>query len=462
MRLTGLSVRYIVLPVLIAQLLTSCSNTRYLTGDQVLLRKNEVTIQSEIDYRKIRRNIEENLSLEGKLASLAKQQPNTRTLGLFRLNLTIYNRYYTTEQKGFYHWLITTIGEPPVLFDSTLLTGSAQLMHEFMVSKGYLLPDVKYTYTIKRKKATPHFFVSPGPLYTIDTVYFPHDSSRISAVIDSAGNETILKKSDAFDADILGEEQLRLFRELQNRGYYRFLRSYLYFEADTFNSTRTVNIYVRLQNPATAEDTQRFTIRNIYVFPDYDPQQELQSSHHDTVVYNGNFFIDAASVIKPEVLSEAIFINRGLLYSRKDYDYSLNRLADLGVFKFISIRFEEKPGRFLDCMVYLTPAKKHAMTTEVEASNIEDNVGGAIRLSFKDKNVLHGANQLDASLNAGNTNSGSQQRQSHLQCYGPGEFLSPTLRGAVQHKKFFEVFQSKNKNFVDRKLLPADKNLCAQ
>src|SRR6185369_1264033 len=99
---------------------------------------NEVSVQTGINYKKIRRNIEENLSLEGKLASLARQQPNKKTLGLFKLNLTIYNRYYTTDTTGLYRWIMNNIGEPPVLFDSTTLPGSAQLMHEYMVSKGYL------------------------------------------------------------------------------------------------------------------------------------------------------------------------------------------------------------------------------------------------------------------------------------------------------------------------------------
>jgi hypothetical protein len=46
-------------------------------------------------------------------------------------------------------------------------------MHEYMVSKGYLLPSVDYDYRIKKQLATPHFYVVPGPLYTIDSIFFP-------------------------------------------------------------------------------------------------------------------------------------------------------------------------------------------------------------------------------------------------------------------------------------------------
>ena len=148
----GLSVRYILLPVLIALLASACSNTKYLASNEILLRKNEVSISSEIDYRKIRRNIEENASLESKLATLARQQPNKKTLGLVKLNLSIYNRYYTNDSTGIYHWIINTIGEPPVLFDTASLAVSATLMHEYMVSKGYLLSDEHYDFAVKRKE----------------------------------------------------------------------------------------------------------------------------------------------------------------------------------------------------------------------------------------------------------------------------------------------------------------------
>ncbi|HEX3079299.1 MAG TPA: hypothetical protein VHQ04_02510, partial [Puia sp.] len=367
----------------------------------MLLKKNEVIVQSGIDYRKIRRNIEENLSLEGKLASLAKQQPNKKTLGFFKLNLTIYNRFYTTDQKGLYHWIMTTIGEPPVLFDSTSLEASAEIMHEYMVSKGYLLSSVKNDYTIKRRLATPHYYVTPGPLYTIDSVFFPPDTSLLTAIVDTAKKNTLLKHENAFDADIIGKEQLRLFREFQNQGYYHFLRDFIYFEADTFNATRTANVYVKIQPAASSEDFQRYYVGNIYVFPNYDPGEELQFVHHDTLLFNNEYFIDDSGTISPNALYQRILIAKGSLYSRNDYDFTLNGLADLGVFKFISIHYEEKPDHVLDCIIYLTPAKKHAITTEIEASNIEDNVGTAVKLSYKDKNVFHSGNQFDISLNAG-------------------------------------------------------------
>ncbi len=401
MRLLGLSVRYILLLVLIAPLLTGCSNTRYLTGDQVLLKKNEVTIQSAIDYRKIRRNIEENISLESKLATLARQQPNKKTLGLIKLNLTIYNRYYTTDTTGLYHWIIHNIGEPPVLFDSTTLPSSENIMRDYMVSKGYLQSSISYDYRIRRKQATPHFYVVPGPLFTIDSVFFPNDTTHLVAVINANRQNTLLQQGNAFDADVIGNEQARIYHDLQDKGYYHFTRESIYFEADTSADRHSANIYVKIKGNRTEEDMQVHYINDIYVWPDFYPDQEMVNGQHDTTRFNTFYFIDPGTNIRMDAVASAIFLLKGMPYSRKDYDYTLSRLSDLGVFKFISIRFEEKAGHHLDCMIYLTPGKKHAVTTEVEASNIEDNVGAAVKFSYKDKNVFHSANTFDINFNAG-------------------------------------------------------------
>lgn len=402
MRLLGLCVRYILLPVLTALVVSGCSNTKFLKSNETLLKRNDVTINSDIDYRKIRRNIEENTSLENKLAEQARQQPNKKTLGIIKLNLSIYNRYYTTDTTGLYRWLMTNIGEPPVLFDTTLLPASVILMHDYMVSKGYLHSEEHFDYEIRRKKATPHFYINPGPLFTIDSVFYPSDTSKLSAVIREVIPASLLKKGNAFDADVIAGEQLRLFREIQNQGYFHFVRDNIYFEADTSKTTKTADLYVKIkQSTDDGEDLQVHYIDKIYVRPGYDPKVDLSGVKQDTVFFSNLYFIDPGSTIKMDAIAEAIFILRNRPYSRKDYDYTLMRLSDLGVFKFISIRFEEKQDRTLDCTIFLTPGRKHALTTEVEASNIEDNVGAAVKFSYKDKNVFRSANTFDVSLNAG-------------------------------------------------------------
>jgi hypothetical protein len=83
-----------------------------------------------------------------------------------------------------------------------------------------------------------------------------------------------------------------LFKEFQNRGYFHFQRSFLFFEADTSNTSRSVNVYVKIQPPENDDELQKHYIGNIYIYPDYDPETSTSLSHHDTLLYNNRYYVD--------------------------------------------------------------------------------------------------------------------------------------------------------------------------
>ncbi|MBA3648465.1 MAG: BamA/TamA family outer membrane protein [Chitinophagales bacterium] len=392
---------YMVLSLFLSIAWSSCGNTRYLTGNQVLLKENKIIVQSPSGSSKVSKNIEANQSLQTKLSALARQQPNKKTLGLFKLNLTIYNRFHTEKEHGFRYYMMTKIGEPPVLFDSTFLPASAQQMLDYTKSKGYLLAETRYNFTIKKKLATPKFYITPGPLYTVDSVFLPSDSSEIAGLVKESIGNTLIKTGGAFDSEVLSAEQQRIFIYIQNQGYFHFRPDLIYFEADTIQENKKVKVSVKVNASADSTNQKKYFIGHVYIFPNYHPEQNQLNIKYDSTLHGHFIFIDERSVIKPATLISAILLSEGDAYSRNNYNFTLHRIADLGIFKFISIRWKETEGSKLDCFIYLTPGKKHSVSAEVEASNIEDNVGAAVKLSYKNKNVFREANVLDFSLNAG-------------------------------------------------------------
>ncbi len=327
-------------------------------------------------------------------------------MGIIPFKLAVYNRFYTTSDSGFYYWMMTTVGEPPVIFDSTLLPSSANLMSDYLVSKGYLFPRVDYEYEIKRKKARVKFKVETGPLYTIDSIFFPMNSSPLSWIIRGNEGKTYLKTGNAFDVDQLSKEQSRIVRDYQNVGYFYFRKDFIFYNADTTIGDHRVNLYVRLQEDDSLPEQQTYGINNIYIYSDYNPQYDLGNVQYDTVLYNGLYFLSTRKFIDPKILSTAIFLTKGTLYSRNDYDCTLNRVSDLGVFKFANVRFvraDSSSGvkNSLNCFIYLQPAKKLTLGGEIEVGNVESNFASGVRLSFGDKNVAAGANRFDISTAGG-------------------------------------------------------------
>lgn len=364
-------------------------------------------VESSQGLKKITKNLEQSTTLESKLLSLAKQQPNRKTLDLVKFNLWVYDRFYTEKEKGWKHYLMTKIGEPYVLFDSTSMNSSAQLMRGYLVGKGFLNAKVTPTYKLKPKhtsfklSAVTVYTVTPGSLFTIDTVFFPPDSSALNAILQSRKNETVLLRGDPFDADVISKEQVRILRQFQDNGYFNFRREDIYFLADTLLQDHKVNLYVKVDRDDTSGTQQIYHLKEIYLYPDYNPRFEVSAVKFDTLFENGFYFLTTRKFLDPDVLSESVFLQPGGLYSRSNYDCTLGRISDLGIYKFANVRFEQLPDNAMNTFIYLQPAKKHQISSELLVGNVEDNFASGLKLSYSSRNLAHRANRLDLSLTGG-------------------------------------------------------------
>lgn len=386
---------------LLVTALTSCTGTRHVPAGQYLLEKNVIDLKSKVDWQRIKKNIEDNRSLKEQLLGLSKQKPNKVTLDVFKFNLFVYNLAYTDKLNRFRQWMMNTIGEPPVVFDSTLLDGSVKQMQTFLQNKGYFNSTVNYSTSLRGKRAIVHYIITPGNLFTVKDISFPPVTDGVTSIINSYKNETILKVNEPVDFDKIGEDQTRMLHDLQDWGYYRFNKNDIYFTLDTTGKESKADLSVHINLPADSSSQKKYYIRNVLVYPDYSPNMLQQNIIYDTLEFNRILYIYRKMNLRPKVLNKVIFIAKGQEYSRAKYDYSISRIADLGVYNFVNIRYREAASDSLDCSVYLTPAPLNTLTAEFEASNIEDNLGSALRFSYLNRNLRHRATQFELSANGG-------------------------------------------------------------
>lgn len=105
------------------------------------------------------------------------------------------------------------------------------------------------------------------------------------------------------------------------------------------------------------------------------------------------------------MLLDAIFLKKNELYSKEAEVKTINKLSQLGVFKFISVDYskpKDREGNYLDCTIQLTPAKKQSWgaTAELNVSN-EGLFGTSGTLSYKNKNLTKRADQLLIDVSSG-------------------------------------------------------------
>src|SRR5690606_221499 len=116
-------------------------------------------------------------------------------------------------------------------------------------------------------------------------------------------------------------------------------REYVTFDLDSNNSKKIVNLAVKINPPSDSTQHELYYINNIFVHTDYSIEQFKSEVELDTFAVGEYHFVYQELKYRTNILIGAIHFEQGRKYSRIDYNQTLNHLADLGVFRFINIKF---------------------------------------------------------------------------------------------------------------------------
>ncbi len=377
--------------------LPACKVTREFAEGESLLVKNKIEVKSKISGQ-------ERDKLHTDLGQIALQKPNRKFLGM-PVRMWIY--YSVTHKKKlnkFRQWLLDKLGEEPVKVDSMQTDRTEKLMENYLFNYGYFYADVSDTTIVKNRKAKVIYTIVTGEPWKIGEVTFPLANTRTDSLVRARQSGSLLRKGDHFDIANLKAERIRIEDTLRNNGYYFFSREYVTYDLDTSGGNRSVNIKMTINQPSDTSQHEPFKLDNIYVVTDYYSSLGADTIHRDTVKMNGYYFISQKRNIREKVMLEALYLQQGNWYTKDAESRTLSRISQLGAFRFISIdldRSHSKPG-YLDGLIRLTPAKRHAVTAggEINVTN-EGLFGTAGSFSYRNSNLSKRADQLLVDLSVG-------------------------------------------------------------
>ncbi|MCC9167953.1 translocation and assembly module lipoprotein TamL [Pontibacter harenae] len=383
-----------VLSLLLTLLFTSgCSVTKVVPEGEALFWGYDVKVKGEKD------SSNRSSELEGELSQTVRPKPNVSIIGM-RPKLAIYNAFYTEKEKGVKHWIMTKLGEPPVLF-SELDTGTvSDIMSSRLHNRGYFNNTVGSTATIENKKATVNWTANVGEPYRLRKIeYVLNDSLPVHRDIKQTKNESLLQPGDPYDLETMTAERARIDAALKNKGFYFFSPELLIFSADTTVGDRQVDVLLRVKNTATAKSLQPYTLDDIFIFANYSTGDTL--STNDTINFRGYHYIPNENYVKAKHLLRGIFLEHDSLYTREEHLLTTRRLSAFSAYKFVNIEYEVDTlnNNKLDSFIYLTPAMKKSLRAEAQMVNKSNGFAGpGINISFQNKNAFKGSELLNLEL----------------------------------------------------------------
>lgn len=390
---------YILFGILMISFVSSCSNTKFLKEGQKLYTGAKIKIEGDSISKKEKSELK--AELEGDLTP----KPNSTILGL-RPKLFFYNITKEPEkQKGFRYWMKYKLGEEPVLLSQVDQEFNREILVNHSENKGYFNAKSKSETKEKEKKANIIYTVTPKERYYINQVTFPKDSTLINSEIQKTTDKSFLKKGDPFDLDVIIAERERINSRLKEKGFYYFHPDNIIVQADsTVTKKQDVELIVKLKDNVPKLATEQFTIDKIIIFPNFtlkgsSDRKELYEvpSRADSLpayVYKDMYIIDPEKKFKPKIFDRVMYFEKGDLYNRSDHNLTLNRLINLGVFKFVKNEFviSDSLNNKFDVYYTLTPNELQSLRLEVLGRTNSANYGGGeLNLNWSHRNFFRGA-----------------------------------------------------------------------
>ncbi len=372
---------------------SSCSVKKYLPAGEKLYRGATVTVKKDKDVKASKS------SLTKQLEATARPKPNKFLLGQPYKVWWWYVIGESKKSKGLKVWLRKMLGEPPVLSSSINAKVNAENMQYLLENNGYFHSTVKGDTINKNYFTKAVYKANISPLYTIKSINWISDSSDLLKLLESSKKNTLLKVGNPYRLNDIEAERSRLDLRLKTKGYYFFNPEYIMAYADSTVGNRQVDLFLNIKKTTPIIAKHAYTIKSITIFPNYtllNPPPD--TSRIGIILFDSLLIQDTIHRFKPELFKRIITYRPGRKYSSKDQNTTLNRLINLGTFKFVKNRFalsKDTTKHFLNAIYYLTPSKTKSLQAEIDGFTKENSyLGSKVSINWKNRNTFKGAEQL--------------------------------------------------------------------
>ena len=412
-----------LLIVMTTLVVIACSSDKFVPDGQYLLDK--------VELRSDRKDVNSSL-----LMQYVRQKGNSRWFSLFKIPLGTYAMAGEDTTK----WINRTLrrmGEEPVLYDSVQARLSSEDLTVAMQNMGYMNATVDVEKKVKGKKLTLNYLLHPGNPYIIDRFNYEIEDSVIEKVL-APHLKKDTERPHQFTVTSLDDERKRLTHILNDSGFYRFHKDFIYYTADSTQGRQHVNVTLHLMK--------------------YVENSDAKPTLHPRYVINNVNFIPGDSTgfhLRKGVLEDNTLIEKGKYFSATDLQKTYNNFSRLGAVRYTNINFREVPRydslvigktftyttsstHYLDADIQVSNNKPNTISFQPEGTNTAGDLGAAAVLSYQNRNLFRGSEHLSLEFRA------AFEAIKGLEGYKNSDYEEYSVQAHLQFPRFLAPFISKN------------------
>ena len=373
---------------LILALCTSCSVNKFIPENQYLL--DEVKIVS--DTKAVKPSL---------FNSYLRQNPNAKWFNMVKIPMYIYGASGTDSTKRVNRFF-RKIGDAPVIYNADVAMKSKEEIEKAVRNMGYIGAKVTIHTEAKKNKLKLFYHIEAGRPYMIRHIAYNIDDLNISDCLQQDSAQSMLFPGMPFDVNVLDAERQRITRLLQNKGYYKFNKDFLVYQADTTRNTYLVDLTLKLlpyqrKKEDPPQKHRQYLVNSVNFIADSEmtPIRKGSFTGFDSLSYKGyNMYYKDKMFLRPKLLVDFNRIRPGEFYSERDVQNTYSALGRLRMLKYSNIRFKEvnvSDSTKLDAYIVMSKGQNKSVSFEIEGTNSAGDLGAAASISFQHRNVFKGS-----------------------------------------------------------------------
>jgi outer membrane protein assembly factor BamA len=291
------------------------------------------------------------------------------------------------------NWLMRSVGEKPVIFDSIVMKKTAEQMEFYLRQKGFYRATVQPSYQLQNRTANVLYVVVEGPARFVRSFAQASPDSAVAQLLWADSANALVKRGQRYDETAFARERDRLTRLLRDNGYYDFAKEFVFFDIDTLAAPAQADVRVVVEPPAPRLPHRLFRVTDINVITDEGVESERAA--RDTAYYptrNGVKFISFGRIpntpYKNRVLYERIRFQKGRPFSQTEVEDTQRALASMDMFRFVNLRFDTLGGRF-ETNIFASPLPAYDFSVESGLNVAQALPGPFFSVALKNRNTFN-------------------------------------------------------------------------
>jgi outer membrane protein insertion porin family len=284
--------------------------------------------------------------------------------------------------------LLMRCGELPVIYSPRQRVATEQYLLAYLHAKGYFNAQVSSVVKLCDRKATITYQIEENQPYLLGELRLNTPDKAIAKLLQDHRWQSLLRKGDYYDQEVLYREREHIYELLSNHGYFSFNRQYIRFAVDTTAADNSVVVETVIDLPVDSQAHPVFYITGVEW--DVGTAQAEGVTKEKDVFHNDIVFKNLGRQFRPSVLARSVTLRPPQVYSKKDLIETQRRLARSGSFRYIYIDCDMIDGNELVSRIHTNPSDQFQFSNELglQLSHNYWLPRPFYKLSFKSSNLF--------------------------------------------------------------------------